>query len=391
MADHLTASIPLDSIRRIQLYINTARKSLADIQRETGADYILNGTLYNMRTFAPVCHLKADGAVLCRPAYSVAGYAWQTGPDISLDTLPDDGQANYIACTPLIVSGAPVSRLTYDPGQGGSRGRSAIGIKGGCLVLYCSKDSAGATPERLRDALHADGWESAIMLDGGGSCQCDFAGERIASSRRVHDLILVYTDKEGPMGVKTYSLKRDGNKRLSANFRVREFRCRDGSDKILVSTELVELLQRIRDHFGAAVTINSAYRTAAHNAQVGGAPRSQHMQGTAADIVVSGATPLEVAQYVEHLQPDRGGIGVYKSFTHVDVRAGRARWDNRSGKEVAVSGWPGYQPEPTDEEQALAWAKANGIMTGYADGEMHLDDPVTRRQLLLVAYRMSKL
>ena len=37
------------------------------------------------------------------------------------------------------------------------------------------------------------------------------------------------------------------------------------------------------------------------------------------------------------------------------------------------------------------WAKANGIMTGCADGEMHLDDPVTRRQLLLVAYRMSKL
>lgn len=31
------------------------------------------------------------------------------------------------------------------------------------------------------------------------------------------------------------------------------------------------------------------------------------------------------------------------------------------------------------------------IMAGYADGKIHLDDPVTRRQLMLVAYRVSKL
>ena len=35
--------------------------------------------------------------------------------------------------------------------------------------------------------------------------------------------------------------------------------------------------------------------------------------------------------------------------------------------------------------------KANGIMSGYADGEMHLDDPVTRKQLMLVAYRLGQL
>lgn len=198
------------------------------------------------------------------------------------------------------------------------------------------------------------------------------------------------------MGVKTYSVKTDGSKKLSENFKVSEFKCNDGSDKVLISDELVTLLQKIRDHFGAAVVINSAYRTETYNRKVGGATHSQHVLGTAADIVISGVSPLQVAQYAEYLQPKSGGIGVYTTFTHVDVRATRSRWDNRSGKEVVVSGWPGYvekeEPMETEEvQQAETWAKDNGIMSGYADGEMHLDDPVTRRQLLLVAYRLAKM
>ena len=132
--------------------------------------------------------------------------------------------------------------------------------------------------------------------------------------------------------VVTYSRKAHGEQSLSANFRVREFACKDGSDKILVDTDLVALLQKIRDHFGAAVTINSAYRTPAHNKAVGGATGSQHVKGTAADIVVAGAAPLEVAQYAEYLMPENGGIGVHQAFTHVGVRSLRPRRDNRSGR-----------------------------------------------------------
>lgn len=199
MADHCAVTIPLQRIDRIRLYINTARKSLAAIRAETGADYLLNGTLYDMVSFLPVCHLKADGEVFCRPAYSVAGYAWDRGADLSMVTLPDTAGQNYIACTPLIVSGKRVETLTYDPGQGGKRGRSAMGIKDGRLALYCTRDGGtmARTPEQLRDDLLAAGWESAIMLDGGGSSQCDFAGQQVESGRAVHDLILVYLKKEG--------------------------------------------------------------------------------------------------------------------------------------------------------------------------------------------------
>lgn len=199
MADHCAVTIPLRRIDRIRLYINTARKSLAAIRAETGADYLLNGTLYDMASFLPVCHLKADGEVFCRPAYSVAGYAWDRGEDLSMVALPDEARQNYIACTPLVVDGRKVEKLTYDPGQGGKRGRSAMGIKDGRLALYCTRDGGtmARTPEQLRDDLLAAGWESAIMLDGGGSSQCDFAGQQVESGRAVHDLILVYLKKEG--------------------------------------------------------------------------------------------------------------------------------------------------------------------------------------------------
>ena len=63
------------------------------------------------------------------------------------------------------------------------------------------------------------------------------------------------------MAIKAYSYAKDGSKALSKNFHVREFKCKDGSDPIFIDDELVALLQKIRDHFGKAVNINSAFRT----------------------------------------------------------------------------------------------------------------------------------
>ena len=139
--------------------------------------------------------------------------------------------------------------------------------------------------------------------------------------------------------VKVYSKAKDGGKQLSANFKVREFCCQDGTDTIFVSPELVSALQKIRDHFGRAVTINSAYRTEAHNKKVSKSAYSQHKYGIAADIAVKDVAPLEVARYAHTLLGNRGGVGLYKTFTHVDVRTAKSRWDQRSGKQVAVSGF----------------------------------------------------
>ena len=129
------------------------------------------------------------------------------------------------------------------------------------------------------------------------------------------------------MAINAYSYAKDGTKFLSANFRVREFRCKDDTDPIFIDSDLVNVLQKVRDHFGKAVTINSAFRTFSHNKKVGGATYSQHLYGKAADIKVSGVAPSVVADYVETLIPSTGGIGRYSTFTHVDVRKVKSRWN----------------------------------------------------------------
>ena len=127
--------------------------------------------------------------------------------------------------------------------------------------------------------------------------------------------------------VKVYSKAKEGNVKLSKNFTVKEFACSDGTDTVFISLALVNLLQKIRDHFGKAVIINSAYRTEAHNKSIGGATYSQHKYGLAADIHINGVTPKEIAAYVETLMPSSGGIGIYKNFVHVDVRRVKSRWN----------------------------------------------------------------
>lgn len=129
------------------------------------------------------------------------------------------------------------------------------------------------------------------------------------------------------MAINAYSYAKDGTKFLSANFRVREFRCQDDTDPIFVDSDLVDILQKVRDHFGKAVTITSAFRTASHNKKVGGATYSQHLYGKAADIKVSGVAASVVADFAETLMPSTGGIGRYSTFTHVDVRKVKSRWN----------------------------------------------------------------
>lgn len=120
-----------------------------------------------------------------------------------------------------------------------------------------------------------------------------------------------------------YSLAADGNKQLSANFKVSDFKCRDGSDVILINPALVEALEKIRAHFGKPVHINSGYRTPSHNrATKGAVQNSQHMYGNAADISIKGVTPLEIYLFAHPWVG--GGLGLYPSkrnnFVHIDVR-----------------------------------------------------------------------
>jgi uncharacterized protein YcbK (DUF882 family) len=114
--------------------------------------------------------------------------------------------------------------------------------------------------------------------------------------------------------------------KVSENFSLHEFQCKDGSQLVKVDERLVEKLQKLRDMVGKPIIIQSGYRTPEYNKKVGGAADSQHVKGTAADISIKGMNVEDLAMLAEKVGFD--GIGIYtkQGFVHVDVRGYKSRW-----------------------------------------------------------------
>jgi len=122
--------------------------------------------------------------------------------------------------------------------------------------------------------------------------------------------------------------------KLTKNFSKSEFESRDGAEmpkEVLANIKkLAECLQVIRDNTGKSITINSGYRSKSHNKKIGGKPKSQHLLGIAADIVVKDYIPKQVYELIELLiekgELPEGGLKAYDTFTHYDIRGKKARW-----------------------------------------------------------------
>ena len=122
---------------------------------------------------------------------------------------------------------------------------------------------------------------------------------------------------------------------MTKNFSKEEFDCNDGSEMpINIYHNMVKVanqLQILRNHLGKPIQINSAWRSEEYNASIGGVKDSQHIMGRAADIVVRDLTSTEVYNTIEELIEKgeilQGGLGLYDTFVHYDIRGERARWD----------------------------------------------------------------
>lgn len=313
---------------RAAVYYNPAKKTPAQVMAETGCTHIINGYLFNSK-FQPVGWTVIDGKIISQDEYKDFGIVC---PKSGAPTMGTDRTQTFLSGIPILKGGAKLYRnLTPDVARSASR--TAVGwFANGRVCLWC--DKAAMTRETLQNRLLSLGVSDALMLDGGGSTQGIFPSGKVTSTRKVPTLLLFWERDPEPEGdkpmveINAYSKKTDGAKKLSTNFKVSEFACKDGSDAILVAPRLVMVLQSIRSYFGAAVTINSAYRTPEYNTKVGGVATSQHCYGTAADITVKGKTPKEVAAYARSIMPDWGGVGIYtkKGFTHVDCRETKADW-----------------------------------------------------------------
>jgi uncharacterized protein YcbK (DUF882 family) len=129
------------------------------------------------------------------------------------------------------------------------------------------------------------------------------------------------------------------NNKLTSNFSMDEFECKCGCvmpEFVKKNVqELAENLQVLRNVVGRLDPTNG-YRCKDHNADVGGSVNSQHLKGKAADIKSKQFSPSEIATITDDLMKSEkfkiGGVGIYNTFTHVDIRGSRARWSKTNKK-----------------------------------------------------------
>ena len=122
--------------------------------------------------------------------------------------------------------------------------------------------------------------------------------------------------------------------RLTKNFDSKEFNCNDGTvvpgcyfSNML---ELAENLQVLRDSINLPIKIRSGYRTIEYNKKVGGVVTSHHLTCSAADIWVLGLSPrvlgLRIKNLIKEGKMKDGGLGIYPSFVHYDIKDVGDRW-----------------------------------------------------------------
>ena len=180
--------VRLGHIKRLALVTGGGR-SLEQVRAAEQPDLICNAGFFEALG-RPTHHLKADGVVRAKESWGCWGYAWDSGGDIRLCALPAGERASYIGGYELLTPMVGITdALSYGSELGGRRGRTAMALDGEHLILCCSGDGTAdaATPEALREELYTLGAETAIMLDGGGSSQCDFGGGRVIDSTRPVD------------------------------------------------------------------------------------------------------------------------------------------------------------------------------------------------------------
>jgi hypothetical protein len=177
-------------------------------------------------------------------------------------------------------------------------------------IVRSAMDGKGVTPQEFKDLKRI--LENAKTMD-----------------QRTKSLIASFLKENY-----THPVIHMGGKKLTPNFALSEFACNDGTavPKQLIPNvkELALNLQVLRDSLMTPIKINSAYRHPAYNARVGGAAQSQHLTAKAADIVVRGYMPGTVKARIQKLINDKkmkqGGLGLYRSFVHYDIRGAMVRW-----------------------------------------------------------------
>ena len=181
----------------------------------------------------------------------------------------------------------------------------------------------------LKTATSIQQASDAVLLN--FECPANAQAQRAKRAQLGQNYYNKFAKKGENIQMATNTYRKGQGVKLSTYFTSNEFDCHGSGccSSTLINPELVKYLQKIREHFNAPITITSAYRCITHNSRVGGATGSRHTKGDAADIVVKGVSPREVAKYAESIGIK--GIGLYETsadgfFTHIDTRPTKSFW-----------------------------------------------------------------
>lgn len=222
---------------------------------------------------------------------------------------------------------------------------------------------------------------------------------------RDDDMLVTASDT----GVSAHCPVNSATDAFTAHFVLKEFDCKDSAKTRAPEAlrgniqKLMEQLEVLRTDLGVPITVTSGYRTVAYNKSVGGAAQSQHLCGMAADIKVKDHTPTQVKAAIERLikagKMKEGGVGLYNTFVHYDIRGTKARWSGASSS-ASFSGMfsKGYYDWPEKfgtgvanyDDEASKWIaacrsavtdfaglkKTTSYLGGYAYGGNPGADPV---------------
>ena len=178
--------IPKKDIERIKIVKTDCKLTLAQVVSKYKPDYAINGGLYSMKTGrVSKIPLRIDGKTI---ATSKDGYwmlGWNEGPDIHMiHSNAMDHWKYALACTTMLKDGINTI-FNFTAAQGGTRGRTGIGVDPDNLHLLVTTDTNGAmSPYALRDKMKENGAKDAIMLDSGGSSQMYALGKYYQAEKR---------------------------------------------------------------------------------------------------------------------------------------------------------------------------------------------------------------
>ena len=408
------------------VFHNTARLSLKEIQEITGATHLVNGYFFD-GDLNPLGWLVLDGEVISRSDY----HDWGLGIIGGKPVMTTDRSETFLDGVPILKEGVKLQRnLTPDVARRAER--TAIGWTEDLrVVLWCEKEKL--TREELQDKLLDLGAVDALMMDGGGSTQGIFPGGELESSREVATVILLWEEETMSKKVCLDAGHDAGNLANASpdkSFYEHEFvlnmaqrigailkdhgvdvtYTRKGGEEVTLA-QRCKIANGVKDldlfvslHTNAAATPGwssaagwEAYVYALDGSRYKAAQAIEKRVALVSRVMRKPAVRKNAELYVirntnapavliEHgFHTNREDVAVMNTAAYRQALAEAEAYGI-----LDYLGIPVKTRAKTEAELAVEWITEKGIMAGGTDGDLMLDQPLTRKQFAVMLYRFAK-